>query len=399
MIDDWNKHMQGHEVEGVWVPGMFIPSGTVCLDESMVKHHNERIPGFMHVPRKPTPLGNEYHTICDAETRILFGIELVEGRSRPAGLGLPKYQDEHGATTSLILRMTECLRNTSTVVIMDSAFCVVKALAELLKRGIFAATVAKKRAYWPRHVPGDEVKAYMEGKPIGELHGRRGKLGDCTFHLFAVNHSRYTFLLLSTYGSLALVGPERTIFSPTNRSSFSYRRNEPIADYYRGRHAVDDHNHLRQGQRVDVERAWGSKFWHVKQLAFLVSATLVNTQLAYNHFVVPLNSRRRRLSFNQVRMRVAAALLMEWERNEADAGAASSPTGRRHLVRGGHMLVSYEKNRSFRNPAKKVKSMYLQRKCQGEGCKRMVRRHCTCDRTLSLCLECHNVHVAAMAAM
>ncbi len=28
--------------------------------------------------RKPHPFGNEYHTIADVETKIIFGVEIVE---------------------------------------------------------------------------------------------------------------------------------------------------------------------------------------------------------------------------------------------------------------------------------------------------------------------------------
>ncbi len=45
-----------------------------CLDESMSVWYNEFCPGFVYVPQKPHPIGNEYHTICDGE---------LDGHSRP----------------------------------------------------------------------------------------------------------------------------------------------------------------------------------------------------------------------------------------------------------------------------------------------------------------------------
>jgi hypothetical protein len=34
----------------------------------------------MFVPRKPHPMGNEYHSVCCNAIGIMFGIELVEGK-------------------------------------------------------------------------------------------------------------------------------------------------------------------------------------------------------------------------------------------------------------------------------------------------------------------------------
>lgn len=100
----------------------------------MVAHHSDKIPGFMVVKRKPHPLGNEYHTICDGETAILFKMELVEGKSRPPERPL-KYESHHSKTTALVMRMTEDLRGSGRVVIMDSAFCVMSAVYQLYELG------------------------------------------------------------------------------------------------------------------------------------------------------------------------------------------------------------------------------------------------------------------------
>ena len=38
-----------------------------CLDESMNSWLNKFCPGFMSLPRKPHPFGNEYHSIADGD--------------------------------------------------------------------------------------------------------------------------------------------------------------------------------------------------------------------------------------------------------------------------------------------------------------------------------------------
>jgi len=62
----------------------FSPSWISCLDESMSKWLGQYMcPGFMCVPRKPWPYGNEYHTIACRESQIIYNADLVEGKDEP----------------------------------------------------------------------------------------------------------------------------------------------------------------------------------------------------------------------------------------------------------------------------------------------------------------------------
>jgi len=74
LIDEWNANMMA----------TFSSSLVSCLDKSMSKWVNQfTCPGFMVVPRKPWPFGNEYHTIACSETEIIYYIDLVEGKDEP----------------------------------------------------------------------------------------------------------------------------------------------------------------------------------------------------------------------------------------------------------------------------------------------------------------------------
>jgi len=62
----------------------FMPGWVNCLDESISKWLGKyTCPGFMCIPRKPWPFGNEYHTICCGVSGILYAAELVEGKDEP----------------------------------------------------------------------------------------------------------------------------------------------------------------------------------------------------------------------------------------------------------------------------------------------------------------------------
>ena len=55
-----------------------------------------------------------------------------------------KEYSEKGKTVGLCLRFTKSLYDTDSLVVMDSGFCVLKAIIELRKTGIFSSALIKK---------------------------------------------------------------------------------------------------------------------------------------------------------------------------------------------------------------------------------------------------------------
>jgi hypothetical protein len=110
MLNEWNTRMAS----------VFSPSWISCLDESMSAWTSRwTCPGWMFVPLKPHPCGNEYHTIACGLSGILYAVELVEGKDAPPQLCMKPY-DEMGKTVGLLLRLTRSLWGTGKVVILDS---------------------------------------------------------------------------------------------------------------------------------------------------------------------------------------------------------------------------------------------------------------------------------------
>ena len=63
IIEAWNANMTEQ----------FTPSWLSCLDESMSPWTNKySCPGWIFVPRKPWPFGNEYHMVC-CSLSVFFG--------------------------------------------------------------------------------------------------------------------------------------------------------------------------------------------------------------------------------------------------------------------------------------------------------------------------------------
>jgi hypothetical protein len=123
-------------------------------------------PGWMLVPRKPHPMGNEYHSLCCGPSGIMYAIELVEGKDRPREVPPPKLS-QFGKTAGLLLCLTDSIHHSGRVVIMDSGFCVLFALVKLASFGVYGSAVIKKRRFWPKYVQGDEMDRCFEGKEIG----------------------------------------------------------------------------------------------------------------------------------------------------------------------------------------------------------------------------------------
>ena len=124
MLDEWNKNMATN----------FVPSWINCIDESMSKWLNEyTCPWFMFIPCKPWPFGKEYHDAGYADSNIIWSLELCEGKDRPVQLNKKQF-DDLGKTVGTLLRLTEPGWGSGKLFILDSGFCVLKAIIELQKK-------------------------------------------------------------------------------------------------------------------------------------------------------------------------------------------------------------------------------------------------------------------------
>ena len=131
MLKEWNKNMAMN----------FVPSWINCIDESMSKWLNEyTCPGFMFVPHKTWPFANQYHDAGCADSNIIWSLELCEGKVRPPQLNNKPF-DDLGKTVGTLLWLTEPVWWSGKVFILDSGFCILKAIIELQKRGIFAVAL------------------------------------------------------------------------------------------------------------------------------------------------------------------------------------------------------------------------------------------------------------------
>ena len=65
---------------------------------------------------------------------------------------------------ALMLRITKPLCGTGDTVIVDSIFCVLKALIGMYDIGVFVCSVERKRRYCPESIYGDQINANFGNK-------------------------------------------------------------------------------------------------------------------------------------------------------------------------------------------------------------------------------------------
>ena len=115
-----------------------------------------------------------------------------------------------GATVGMLLRLTRPVHGCGKVFVLDSGFCMLKALAELKKKGVFAHELIKKCHYWPRHVPGDDIIMHFTNEEVGKADAIKGVLDNVPFYLFVMKEPDYMIQTMSMYGTLGNLGEEKT---------------------------------------------------------------------------------------------------------------------------------------------------------------------------------------------
>ena len=379
MVKEWNENMAR----------VFSPGWVSCLDESMMEWTNMySCPGFMYVPRKPHPLGNEWHTIACGISGILYCVELVEGKDAP-----PEIKPDFinlGKTPSLLLRLTRKLFGTGKVVILDSGFCVLQGLIELAKKGVYASSVIKKRRYWPKYVDGESIKKHFEDKPLGSYDELPGRLDNVPFHIFAMKDVDWVMMMMSTYGMLTEVR-ETSRYVEGRRCSFKYT--EVFNNHYLYRHAVDDHNAKRHAP-ISVEKTWGSRTWSDRVFSFLFAITEVNCMLAAKYFC-----NRKVESMLLFRKELAKELIYnnDYRLRPVDCQETLGTCPRMTRNMDHHLLALPKFSRFEITKIVASESPYPQRKCN--SCNKRTRNYCACSPGTYRCNECYAIHLATVSSM
>lgn len=375
----------------------FKPSWISCLDESMSTWTSRwTCPGWMFVPRKPHPVGNEYHTICCGESGIMYAMELVEGKDKPVNK-VYEY-GELGPTPSLLLRLTKSIFFTGKVVILDSGFCVLKAIIELAKKGVYASALIKKRRFWPRYIDGEAIKEHFCDAEPGFTDRLPGLWQSIPFDIFAMKEPDYVLMMMSTYGAIIEDPREKISRRTWTRGegqapvSVEFRYKEVIGNHYRYRGAVDEHNSKRHdagtGAGISLERSWKTMRWENRVFAFILAVCEVNAFLARSYFMKETEKQidfKKKLCFELI-------TYMDDVRNEGQ----EMPMPRMSRRNANHRLEKAPPFHKFYEGKwqRMTANKYQAYKCKHVGCKKRIRTVCSCSRDIWRCESCFAVHFA-----
>jgi Transposase IS4 len=93
----------------------------------------------------------------------MFAIEQQGGKDSPAGRP-PHPTNEKGKAIGLLLRLCDHLFGSGHCVVFDSGLCLLKAIVELRRNGVYAVALVKKRKYWPKHMQGQRQRPWTYGR-------------------------------------------------------------------------------------------------------------------------------------------------------------------------------------------------------------------------------------------
>ena len=140
---------------------------------------------------------------------VLYSLKLVEGKDEPKDKPAKEYS-EFGKTTGLCLCLTKSIHGTGNVVVMDSGFCVLKAIVTLKNNGVFSSALIKKRRYWPKYVKGNEAKEHFADEIVCHFYAKKVELDQCPFYTYGMKEPDYVLLFMTTFGSGIHYGKEQT---------------------------------------------------------------------------------------------------------------------------------------------------------------------------------------------
>jgi len=399
---------------------VFVPGWLVVVDESMVAFLNKYCPGWTVVKRKPHPMGNEYHTTADCVTKVIFHIEICEGKDKPkeGEHSTTKYEAEMGSKIgALVVRMTEGLHGSGRAVILDSGFGYVPAVVQLKNKGLYATAYIKKHAHWPKYTKAQEAVDEMQGKDVGVVRVRKGTYpsgeGEEVVYLVAQADSKHTSLMLSNWGTTERVGKKKVRRVGGQLVSFMFTKFSHF--YYFGRHGVDDNNRERQGV-LSFEEAYRPKEWNLRQFGFVIGASLANAHMAYEYFVNDSETNGVVTSKAEFLREVCKGLMenTEWVEEKREKGRrVGVATPRASSNDDDDEDVELPVCKKMRIPAFRLKwngeefplatQKYQKYRCSGKvgrkRCNEPVRTYCLCKPEAILCDDCLIMHQASRSNM
>ena len=373
----------------------YSPSWLSCLDESISPWTNKYCPGYMFVPRKPHPFGNEYHTIADGDQgkAIMWRAKVQEGKDKPMDGDTPRYQSQfecYSTTAKLMLEMSKPLFNSGKIVTMDSGFCVTAGILAMHDHGVFGQALIKKRGrYWPVNVPGDQIDDYFANLEIGDSDILKQTIEGKNFFVHCTKDDGYVTKIMSTHGTLREIATHRTR-RVVNGQVKSFNYVEPLSRHNVAKHFVDDVNNRRHDP-IGLDAAWATKSWEQRQLTFFLSIAEVNALNSQargrNAPALPTLTFRKKLAQQMIENKlnddgVRLQSPIRPKKRVSDVSMDEHVLDTRPVFSGAWDSAT----KNFRP----VSTKYCKTVCA--SCTKLTRQYCRCNKKVSMCWNCFADH-------
>ena len=145
---------------------------------------------------------------------------------------------------------------------LDSGFCVLQAIVELKKHGVFAHALIRKRRYWPKHVPGDQIIQHFADKAVRSADAIKGELDGVAFYIYGMKEPDYMMMLMSMHGTLqTMCFPKKHHYMEGGvKKSTTFIYPEVVHNHYAYRDVIDNHNAMRM-HPISMEETWMTSRW------------------------------------------------------------------------------------------------------------------------------------------
>jgi hypothetical protein len=179
-------------------------------------------------------------------------------------------------------------------VILDSGFCVLKAIIALKTvGGLFAGALIKKRRYWSTLVPGKAIIDYFATKAVGAVDAITGvcMTTNASYFIWGMKEPDYVMKIMATGGALSTDETCKIETRGTGENRISFPYTKPFDWHFRYRHIVDDPNNFRHAW-PSLETTWIAERWPICVFTFLLAACHHRGQLLLGIQVLRLERRR-----------------------------------------------------------------------------------------------------------
>jgi hypothetical protein len=208
-------------------------------------------------------------------------------------------------------------------------------------------------------------------------------MDEVPFHIYAMKEPEYTMMMMTSYGTLERFG-KVTKRKLNNGDVKTFQYPEVIANHFRYRHMVDDHNSKRHSP-ISLEVVWATKEWEKRVLAFLLAITEVNVMLSAVYFYNKPQQSMLQFRKEFSKALINNSLIITQQENEERRATRSSI----HTI---HELCKIPKGMKFQGGRLTKSSMeYGQYKCV--GCSRKIRTYCKCTPGMMYCSEHYAKHI------